>query len=133
MHPSMKRMFFLRMLKKARLPQDKLLTFFCCSIESILTYCISTWYLSCSASDRKALQHIVSSVGNVTGTQLLALEDIYTTRCLRKATNICEEHPCRHSFVLLLSGSSTEPSTTTLKNSFFSRAVAALNHATTHK
>jgi hypothetical protein len=33
--------------------------FYSCTIESILTGCITTWYGNCSASDRKALQRVV--------------------------------------------------------------------------
>ena len=32
-----------------------------CTIESILTGFITAWYCSCSASDRKALQKVVST------------------------------------------------------------------------
>lgn len=37
------RLFSLRTLKKAGLQQELLVTFYRCSIESIITYCISTW------------------------------------------------------------------------------------------
>lgn len=40
-------MFFLRMLRKAGLPQQMLITFYRCTIERILTYCISVWFHSC--------------------------------------------------------------------------------------
>ncbi|XP_059827153.1 paladin-like, partial [Hypanus sabinus] len=75
-------------LKKAGLPEQMLVTFYRCTIESILTYCISVWYLSCTAADRRALQRVVSSAQKTIGTQLPALEDTYSSRCLRKATSI---------------------------------------------
>ncbi|XP_037546914.1 transcription factor COE3-like [Nematolebias whitei] len=36
-----------------------LVNFYRCTIESILTNCITVWYRSCSASDRKALQKVL--------------------------------------------------------------------------
>uniref|UniRef100_A0A4W5KGQ6 Rapamycin-insensitive companion of mTOR N-terminal domain-containing protein n=1 Tax=Hucho hucho TaxID=62062 RepID=A0A4W5KGQ6_9TELE len=36
--------------------------FYSCSIESILTGCITAWYGNCSASDRKALQRVMITV-----------------------------------------------------------------------
>ncbi|KAI4883522.1 hypothetical protein NFI96_005237, partial [Prochilodus magdalenae] len=46
------RLYFLRSLKKAHLCPRILVDFYRCTIESILTNCISVWYGSCSASDR---------------------------------------------------------------------------------
>jgi hypothetical protein len=56
-----------------------------CNIESILTGCITAWYGNCSASDRKALQRVVRTVQYNTAAKLLAIQDLYTRRCQRKA------------------------------------------------
>ena len=47
---SQQRLYFLRILRKNN-PEEKLLvSFYCCSIESVLAYCVTTWY----ALQRKA-------------------------------------------------------------------------------
>ena len=53
------RLDFLRKLKQASLPINILRTFYIGVVESVLMYCILTWYSSCSMSDKKALQRIV--------------------------------------------------------------------------
>ena len=52
-------------MKKADLLQQLLVTYGC-TTESTLTYCISVWYINCTATDRKALQWVISrgSVGH---------------------------------------------------------------------
>lgn len=45
------RLYFLRSLRKVKLNKDLLVTFYRCSIESIITYAISTWYSSCTAAE----------------------------------------------------------------------------------
>lgn len=55
------RLFFLRTLKKTHLSSDILVNFYRCTIESILTNCITVRYGNCSVSDRKALQRVVKT------------------------------------------------------------------------
>src|SRR4029434_10602553 len=52
----------LRRLKKAHLSPQILVNFYRCTIESILTNCISVWFGSCSVADRKTLQRVVKTV-----------------------------------------------------------------------
>ena len=54
--------------------------FFSCTIESILTGCITAWYGTCSASDRKALQKLVRMAQYITGAKLPATQDLYIRR-----------------------------------------------------
>ncbi|KAI4892187.1 hypothetical protein NFI96_026690 [Prochilodus magdalenae] len=68
------RLYSLRSLKKAHLCPRILVDFYRCTIESILTNCISVWYDSCSASDRKALQRVAKTAQRITGTQLPTIE-----------------------------------------------------------
>lgn len=128
-------LFFLRTLKKASLPQQMLVTFYHCTTRSILTYYISVWYLSCTAADRKALQWVVSSAQKIVGIQLHALEDSYSSCCLRKATSICKDstQPCHCLFELLPSGRCYKAfyaRTSRLRNSFYPRVINALNQST---
>jgi hypothetical protein len=52
--------------------------FYSCTIDSILTGCISAWYGNCLASDRKALQRVVHTAQYITGAKLPAIQDLYT-------------------------------------------------------
>ena len=47
-------LFPLRRLKRFGMDPQILKRFYSCTIESILTGCITAWYDNCSASDRKA-------------------------------------------------------------------------------
>ena len=59
--------------------------FYSCTIESILTGCITAWCGNCSASNRKALQRVVRTALYITEAKLPAIQDLYTRRCQRKA------------------------------------------------
>ncbi len=43
-------LYFLRKLRKANLPQKLIVNFYRCTIESILTNCMTAWYGSCTKS-----------------------------------------------------------------------------------
>ncbi|KAI3355125.1 hypothetical protein L3Q82_017989 [Scortum barcoo] len=60
-------------------------------IESILTGCITAWYSSCTALNRKALQRVVKAAQHITRTELPSMEDLYTQRCRKKATKIIKD------------------------------------------
>ena len=92
-------LFPLRRLKRFVMgPQ--ILKGFSCTIESILTVCITAWYGNCSASDCNALQRIVCTAKNP------AIQDLYTWQCQRKALKIVKDssHPSHRLFSLLLHG-----------------------------
>ncbi|KAI4891474.1 hypothetical protein NFI96_005401 [Prochilodus magdalenae] len=91
---------------KFGLPPDILSNFYRCTIESILTACITVWYGSCSAYDRKALKRVVRTAESIIGSKLPDLQDIYRSCCLRKIQKIrldCS-HPAHDLFTLLPSG-----------------------------
>jgi gmma-aminobutyric acid receptor subunit gamma len=67
--------------------------FYSCTIESILTGCITAWYGNCSASERKPLQRVVHTVQYITRAKLPAIQDLYTRRCQRKALKIVRLQP----------------------------------------
>ncbi|KAK6309153.1 hypothetical protein J4Q44_G00206160 [Coregonus suidteri] len=80
--------------------------FYSCTIESILTGCITAWYGNCSASDCKALQRVVRTAQYITGAKLPATQDLYTRQCQRKALKIVKDssHPSHRLFSLLPHG-----------------------------
>ena len=78
-------LFPLRRLKRFGKGPQTLKMIYSCTIESILTGCITAWYGNCSASDRKALQRLVRTAQYITGVKLPAIQDLHTKWCQRKA------------------------------------------------
>jgi hypothetical protein len=64
--------------------------FYSCTIECLLTGCITDWYGNCLASDRKPLQRVVRTPQYITGVKLPAIQDLYTRRCQRKTPKKCQ-------------------------------------------
>ncbi len=52
------RLFFLRKLKKAKVPSQLLVNFYRSIIENILCHCIIVWYTSCTIQNRRDLARI---------------------------------------------------------------------------
>ena len=126
------RLHFLRVLRNNQLPQELLVSFYRCSIESILTYCINVWFWCCTAAERTALQRVVNTAQKIIGCPLPSLADLYSSRCLRKAQNIVEDpfHPGHGNLAMLPSGKryrALNTRTSRFRDSFYPRAVAALN------
>lgn len=88
----------LKRLKKFGMSRQTLSNFYRCAIKSILTSSIIVRFGSCTVQDCKALQRLVKSAQAITGTALPALESLYQTRTIRRATNIIKDnsHP-QHS------------------------------------
>ncbi|KAM7379021.1 hypothetical protein PAMP_017842 [Pampus punctatissimus] len=126
------RLFFLRRLKKINLSPQILVNFYRCTIESILTNCITVWYGNCSVADRKSLQRVVKTAQRITGSSLPTIDTIQCKRRLRKAHCITKDtsHPNHRLFTLLPSGRrfrSLRSRTSRFRNSFFPAAITLLN------
>ena len=126
------RLFFLRRLRKFGMDHKILTNFYHCTIESILTGGITTWYGNSTAQDRKALQRVIRSAQRITRTELPSIQDIYSQRCRRKAKRIVSDssHPSHHLFTLLPSGrryKSLRTRTSRYKDSFYPQAIRMLN------
>ena len=78
-------LFPFRRLKRFGMGPHILKRCYSCTIESILTGCITAWYGNCSAFDRLALQRVVRTAKYITGAKLLAIQDLYTMLCKRNA------------------------------------------------
>ncbi len=121
---SHQRLFFLRWLRKFGMSPSILRSFYTCTVESILTGCITAWFGNSTAGNRKALQRVVRTARHIVGGELPSLQDIYTRRCIRKArriTNDSSHHPSHRLFSLLLSGRrlrSIRSRTSRLRDSF---------------
>ncbi len=131
------RLYFLRTLRKNHLQEQLLVSFYRCAIESVITYCISMWYTSSSAADKKALQWVINSAQKIIGCPLPSLKELYTVRCLGRAANILKDpfHPGHHLFELLPSGKrfrSIKSRTNRLKNRFYPSTIRELNTVSIH-
>uniref|UniRef100_A0AAV2MHQ2 Alkylated DNA repair protein AlkB homologue 8 N-terminal domain-containing protein n=1 Tax=Knipowitschia caucasica TaxID=637954 RepID=A0AAV2MHQ2_KNICA len=70
------RMYFLRQLRKAKLPAQMLVQFYTAIIESILTSSITVWFAGATVRDKRRLQRIVRSAEEVIGRSLPSLQDL---------------------------------------------------------
>uniref|UniRef100_A0A6I8QMV9 Reverse transcriptase domain-containing protein n=1 Tax=Xenopus tropicalis TaxID=8364 RepID=A0A6I8QMV9_XENTR len=127
------RLYHLRRLRGFRLPSRVLRNFYSCTIESILTGNISTWFGNSNMKDRQALQRVVRLAERIICIKLPDLQSIYNKRCWTKARKIMKDlsHPDNGLFCLLRSGRcfrSLKANTERLKRSFFPQAIRALNH-----
>ena len=126
------RLHFLRVLRKNNISQRLLVSFYTCTIESILTYCICVWFTSCTVEQKKALQRVINTAQRIVGCPLASLEALHNARCAKKAQSIVKDtfHPGHSLFELLPSGRryrTIKSRTNRLKNSFYPTAVTALN------
>jgi gmma-aminobutyric acid receptor subunit gamma len=125
MKAAQQRVFNLRRLKKFGLAPKTLTNFYRCTIESILSVCITAWYGNCTTHNRKALQRVVRSAQHITGGKLPPLQDIYTTRCHRKAKKVKDNNNPSHCLFTPLSSRRRgqyrciKAGTEILKNSFY--------------
>ena len=99
-------LFPLSRIKSFGMGHQILKKLYSCTIESILTGCITAWYGNCSASDRNTLQRAVRPAQYITGAKLPAIQDLYTRRCQRKALKIAKDFspPSHRLFSLLPHG-----------------------------
>lgn len=122
------RLYFLRKLRQAQLPQRLLVNFYRSTIESLLTYCCTLWFNCCTAEDKRKLQRVVRAAERAIGTSLTPLRDIYTGRLQQKASIIIKDpsHPGHSLFSPLPSGKryrSIRSKTNRLNRSFYPQAV----------
>ncbi len=125
-------LFFLRRLRKFGTSPSILRSFYTCTVESILTGCITAWFGNTTAGNRKALQRVVRTARHIVGGELPSFQDIYTRRCKRKARRIVKDssHPSHRLLSLLPSGRrlrSIRSRTSRLRDSFFPQAIRLIN------
>lgn len=125
------RVYVLRVLRKNNIAQKLLVSFYRCSIESILCYCFCVCFSNCTTAQRKTLQGIVKISQGIITCSLASLDKLHSSRCLRNAGNIMNDssHPA-HDLFQLLSGigyRTIKTKTNRLNSSFYRVAVRILN------
>uniref|UniRef100_A0AAQ4RWC6 Alkylated DNA repair protein AlkB homologue 8 N-terminal domain-containing protein n=1 Tax=Gasterosteus aculeatus aculeatus TaxID=481459 RepID=A0AAQ4RWC6_GASAC len=128
------RLFFRRQLKKFNLPKTMMIHFYTAVMESILCSSITVWYAAATAKDKGRLQRVIRSAERVIGCNLPSLQDLFTSRSLKRAKKIAADpsHPGQKLFVPLPSGRrlrSIRTKTSRHTNSFFPSAVGLMNRA----
>uniref|UniRef100_A0AAV2JCV2 Alkylated DNA repair protein AlkB homologue 8 N-terminal domain-containing protein n=1 Tax=Knipowitschia caucasica TaxID=637954 RepID=A0AAV2JCV2_KNICA len=88
------RMYFLRQLRKAKLPAQMLVQFYTAIIESILTSSITVWFAGATVRDKQRLQRIVRSAEEVIGRSLPSLQDLLHQRALSTQRQSEKALPC---------------------------------------
>lgn len=83
---------------------------------------------------RRFLQRVINTDQRIIKSQLPEMEDMYSSHCLWKASNIIKDpsHPCHHLFAMLPSGKYYQTSrahNSRLLNSFNLKAFTTLNIA----
>ncbi|TWW62553.1 putative RNA-directed DNA polymerase from transposon BS [Takifugu flavidus] len=126
------RMFFLRKLRKLKLPPRMLAQFYTAIIESILTSSITVWFAGATVRDRLRLQRVVRAAEKVIGCRLPSIQDLYISRTWRRAGRITADpsHPGHGLVSPLPSGRrlrSIRTKTSRYMNSFFPSAIRLLN------
>ncbi|KAL0194120.1 hypothetical protein M9458_012416, partial [Cirrhinus mrigala] len=126
------RLYFLRQLRKFKLPQELLKQFYTAVIKSVLCTSITVWFGSATKSDTRRLQRTVQTAERIIGAPLPTLQELYTSRVRKRAQKITLDpsHPCYPLFELLPSGQryrATNTRTASHKNSFFPRAIYLMN------
>ncbi len=125
-------LFFLKRLRKFGTSRSILRSFYTCTVESILTGCITAWFGNSTTGNRKALQRVERTARRIVGGELHSLQEISTRRCLRKARRIIKDssHPSHSLLSLLPSGRrlrSIRSRTSRLRDSFFPQAIRVMS------
>ncbi|XP_076747449.1 uncharacterized protein LOC143421699 [Maylandia zebra] len=77
------RLYFLGRLRKFGMSAKILSRFYSCIVESTLTSCITAWYGSTTAMNRKHLQRVITTAEKIIKTPLPSLQSIYHRRVQR--------------------------------------------------
>ncbi|KAK7886936.1 hypothetical protein WMY93_026557 [Mugilogobius chulae] len=103
---SRQRLYHLRKLRQFNISVELRRTFYCSTVESVLSGCLTVWYGNATERDKKALRRVVRCAERITGTTLLYPEELYKKSCVRRAQQIMADihHPHHDLFQWLPSG-----------------------------
>ena len=118
----------MRKSKKFGVGKDTFVNFYRATIESVLTFSITSWFSSLTDSDKNRLSKIVHTSSKITGANLKSVDCIYQERSARKVRSILAntDHPANSLFDTLPSGRrfrSIPARTNRFKNSFYVSAA----------
>ena len=70
------RLYYLRKLKQEGLPNNLLVNFYHCAVESVLTYCATVWFCSCTKAEQEALERVVKVASKIIGSPLPSISSV---------------------------------------------------------
>ena len=91
---SQQRMFFYRKLRNFNVDKTFMRMFYCCFIETILSFAFVSWFGSLSLQNKNRLQHIVKVCGKIAHIPLTGLHSLYETRTLKRAQSVLADRIC---------------------------------------
>ena len=126
------RLFCLRKLSTFNIDRTMLTLFYRAFIESVLTFCLVSWFGNVSLKNRNCLNQIVKWSCKVIGESQLYPESLYAKQLQRIGNSIVRDdsHPLNGEFQLLPSGRRfmvPACKTRRYKNSFVPAAIRAIN------
>ncbi|KAK7892188.1 hypothetical protein WMY93_024151 [Mugilogobius chulae] len=122
---SRQRLYHLRKLRQFNISVELRRTFYCSTVESVLSGCLTVWYGNATERDKKALRRVVRCAERITGTTLLYPEELYKKSCVRRAQQIMADihHPHHDLFQCALL-----PQTITLCCDWSAAALGLIRH-----
>jgi hypothetical protein len=129
---AMKKMHYLRLLKKFGVSPRILKSFYEAVVASTITFGIPVWGSSLTAASKSSIRTIIRVSERIIGQNVQSFEDIHENRCVKLATKIANDmdHPLSQYFKLLPSRrrlQSCSSRTNRLKNSFIPNSIRLLN------
>ncbi len=125
------RLFFLRRLRKFGTSPRILRSFYTCTVESILTGCITAWYGNSTAGNRRALQRSCELPATLLEVSFLPPGYLHQAVYKESPEDIKDSsHPSHSLLSLLPSGRrfrSIRSRTSRLRDSFFPQAIRLMN------
>ena len=130
----LQRLRYLRELANLKVDHTILSLFFKSIIESVMSFCIVSWYGSSTKKDQNKLCKILRAAGKL-GIATRNLHEIYKPQCYKLACKIKKDskHPLHCKYVVLKSGKrlrSAKQRTGRYGNTFVPSSIRLFNHVT---
>ncbi len=126
------RLFFLRRLRKFGMSPSILRSFYTCTVESILTGCITAWFGNSTAGNRRALQRVVRTARHVVGGELPSLRTSTPGGVQGKPRGLSKTPATRPTDCSLCCpqgdvSAASDPALADMRDSFFPQAIRLMN------
>lgn len=126
------RLHFLRILNNLHIDKNIISLFYKSTIESILSFSLTTWYGKLTSEDKRKLNRIVRKSRKL-GAETNAIDKLYQERTMMQVDKIMKDtsHPLRSCYVFLRSGrrlALPAQRTERYKKSFVPKSIVLYNH-----
>lgn len=126
------RLHFLRILNNLHIDKNIISLFYKSTIESILSFSLTTWYGKLTSGDKRKLNRIVRKSRKL-GAETNAIDKLYQERTMMQVDKIMKDtsHPLHSCYVFLRSGrrlALPAQRTERYKKSFVPKSIVLYNH-----